>query len=361
MTMDFGDFCGRSRGTPREIPPRVGESTRVRDDAGLGWAEECLRPYTCKSKSRFRLARLRLACRDDNRCCVLPSSDVIRFNEIAPSVYSVAAVFIWGTADFAGGYGSRRANAFVLTAFSHVCAFGLMLGIALATHGTFPDRTSILWTLAAGAVGGFSLAVFYGALASGQMGLTAPIAALLGAAIPTLVDIFLEGAPSRWSMAGFALAVVAIWLITRPEAGGETDSEGRPKGVLTAALAGVGFAGFYLCIHQAHGSPAWIALVSRVGSFVATAVAVVVTRAELSLNRSASLLGMLAGFADITASALFIYASQRGRLDEAVVITSLYPAVTVILARWVLKEHFSRWKVVGLLAALVAVPLIATG
>ena len=70
---------------------------------------------------------------------------------------------------------------------------------------------------------------------------------------------------------------------------------------------------------------------------------------------------MLAGFLDITASALFIFASQHGRLDEAVVITSLYPAITVLLARLVLKEHFSRWKFVGLLAALAAVPMIAAG
>jgi drug/metabolite transporter (DMT)-like permease len=69
----------------------------------------------------------------------------------------------------------------------------------------------------------------------------------------------------------------------------------------------------------------------------------------------------MAGSLDITGSALFVFASQHGRLDEAVVITSLYPAVTVLLARLVLKEQFSRWKFVGLLAALAAVPLIAAG
>jgi len=193
------------------------------------------------------------------------------------------------------------------------------------------------------------------------MGLTAPIAALLGAAIPTMVDVALEGAPSRWTIAGFALAILAIWLITRPEPSGETDSSARPAGIGMAALAGVGFAGFYLCIHQASGSPVALAAVSRIGSFAATAVAVVVTRAPLRLDRPRAALGMLAGFLDIIASALFIFASQRGRLDEAVVITSLYPAVTVLLARLILKEHFSRWKFVGLLAALAAVPLIAAG
>jgi len=292
---------------------------------------------------------------------MLPSSGVSSLTQFAPAAYSVTAVFLWGAADFAGGIGSRRANAFVLTAFSHLCAFALMFAIAVGQHRTFPAGASIVWALLAGAIGGFSLALFYGALASGQMGLTAPIAALLGAAIPTMVDIALEGAPSRWTVAGFGLAILAIWLITRPEPSGEKDSSGRPAGLGMAALAGVGFAGFYLCIHQASGSPAGVAAISRIGSFAATAVAVVVTRAPLRLDRPRAALGMLAGFLDITASALFIFASQHGRLDEAVVITSLYPAVTVLLARLVLKEHFSRWKFVGLLAALAAVPLIAAG
>jgi drug/metabolite transporter (DMT)-like permease len=292
---------------------------------------------------------------------VLRSSDVSATIQFVPAAYSVTAVFLWGAADFAGGYGSRRANAFVLTAFSHVCAFVLMFAIALGQHGQFPSRASIVWALVAGASGGFSLAIFYRALASGQMGVTAPIAALVGAAIPTLVDIALEGAPSRWTISGFVIAIVAIWLITRPEPSDEKDSSGRPAGVGIAALAGVGFAGFYLCIHQASGSPLWIAAISRIASFTATAIAVVATRAPLNLDRPRLALGMLAGFLDITASALFVFASQSGRLDEAVVLTSLYPAVTVLLARLVLKEHFSRWKFIGLLAALAAVPMIAAG
>jgi drug/metabolite transporter (DMT)-like permease len=325
---------------------------------------------------------------------MLPSSGVPSLPQFGPVAYSVIAVFLWGSADFAGGYGSRRANAFVLTAFSHVCAFALMFTIALTQHGVFPSRASIAWALLAGAVGGFSLSLFYGALAAGQMGVTAPIAALVGAVIPTLVDIAVEGAPSRWTICGFVLAIIAIWLITRPESSdGESSKKASPdsgssnnyswdtnndkkgkndktannsaksqnSGIAIAALAGVGFAGFYLCIHQTSGSPLWLATVSRVGSFTATAIAVVVTRAPLALDRPRAALGMAAGFFDISASALFIFASQHGRLDEAVVITSLYPAVTVLLARLVLKEHFSRWKLIGLLTALAAVPMIAAG
>jgi drug/metabolite transporter (DMT)-like permease len=283
--------------------------------------------------------------------------------QLPPAAYSVASFMLWGTADFAGGYGSRKTNAFVLTAFAHICAFAVMLGIAWTESGVFPDRSSVFWALAAGAVGGVSLALFYRALASGQMGLSAPISAILAAGIPTLADIALEGAPSRWSVGGIVLAIVAIWLITRPETAGgqhrDNDRSGRPQGVAMAALAGVGFAGFYLCIHQAAGSPAWIAVIARAASFTVTAVAVVATRAPLRIDRRGVALGALAGVFDISANVLFIYASHLGRLDEAVVITSLYPAMTVVLARIFLKEHFSRWRLVGLLAALAAVPMIA--
>jgi drug/metabolite transporter (DMT)-like permease len=298
---------------------------------------------------------------------------VLNAPQFLPTLASVTAVLIWGTSDFLGGLASRRANAFVLTAFCHFCALALMTAIAFEQHRPFLDRSAILWALAGGALGGFALAVFYGALASGQMGLIAPVAALLGAAIPTLADVALEGAPKPWTFVGFALAIIALWLITRRE---ETEPEDRvsssgdvssetpsspSSGFLAAALAGTGFAGFYLCAHQASGSPVWIAGISRIGSLAATTAAIAVTRVPLKLSRPAALLGVLAGFLDISGSALFIYASQHGRLDQAVVITSLYPAVTVILARMVLKEHFTRWKLIGLLSALAAVPIIASG
>lgn len=292
---------------------------------------------------------------------MLPSTGVSSAPQFVPAAYSVASVFLWGAADFSGGYAARRANTFVLTAFSHLCAFGLMLAIAFAQHGAFPSRASIFWAVVAGAVGGFSLAIFYRALASGHMGLAAPVAALLGAAIPTLVDIAMEGAPGRWSIVGFALAIFALWLITRPEPSGENDESNHPKGVAAAALAGVGFAGFYLCIHQATGSPTWLAAISRIGSLAATTTAVIATRAPLKVNRTTISFGAFAGWLDVIGTTSFIIASQLGRLDDAVVITALYPAITVLLARIVLKEHFSRWKFVGLLAALAAVPLIAAG
>src|ERR1700722_12380984 len=148
---------------------------------------------------------------------MLPSTFMSPAPQFAPAACSLAAVFIWGASDFTGGYAARRANAFVFTAAAHALALLLMLSLALAEHAPFPSRAGILWALLAGGIGGFSLAVFYRALAEGKMGLTAPIAALLGAAIPTLADIAIEGAPHAWTFAGFTLAIVAIWLITRAE------------------------------------------------------------------------------------------------------------------------------------------------
>ena len=91
---------------------------------------------------------------------MLPSSRVSSLNPSNPAFYAVAAVFLWGTSDFAGGFASRRANAFVLTAFSHLCALVLMLVVALSLHDQIPSRESMLWAYAAGAIGGFALALF---------------------------------------------------------------------------------------------------------------------------------------------------------------------------------------------------------
>ena len=71
--------------------------------------------------------------------------------------------------------------------------------------------------------------------------------------------------------------------------------------------------------------------------------------------------GAFAGCLDVTGTIMFVRASQTGRLDTAVVLTSLYPVITVLLARVFLKEHFTRWKTVGMAAALAAVPMIARG
>lgn len=127
-----------------------------------------------------------------------------------------------------------------------------------------------------------------------------------------------------------------------------------------AALAGIGFAGYYLCTRQAGADSAfWIAAVTKISSFILTSLMVLLSRSARNIDGSGIVFGVVAGCLDVTGSVLFIRASQTGRLDSAVVLSSLYPAITVLLARFILKEQFTRWKTLGLLAALLAVPMIA--
>jgi drug/metabolite transporter (DMT)-like permease len=277
------------------------------------------------------------------------------FPEYLPAAYALSAVGIWGASDFLGGIGARRANAFLFTAIVHLSGMVMMGGLALLTRAPLPGHASLLWALLAGSVGGISLALFYRALASGKMGLTAPVAAVLGAGIPTIVTAFAEGFPGYRHIAGFVLAGIGVWLISRTE-----DSAGRPEGLGLAVLAGIGFAGFYLCINRAGtGSALWIAVISRAGSFFVTSAFVLFGRHTRAVPPPVLAIAMLTGCLDITGSAVFIRANQIGRLDEAVVLSSLYPAVTVLLARIFLHEHFSRARTVGMLAALLAVPMVA--
>lgn len=272
-----------------------------------------------------------------------------------PAAYALTAMGVWGASDFIGGVGARRANAFLFTAIAHLSGVVPVAVLATLTHAPFPGRGSLMWAVTAGGVGGVSLALFYRALASGKMGLTAPVAAVIGAGIPTLVAAYTQGFPGYRHMAGFALAGIGVWLISRTERG-----TGRPEGLGLAVLAGIGFAVFYLCINQAGSASAlWLAVVSRAASFLVTTIFVLLGRHLRTVPAPVLGIAILAGCLDITGSTVFIRAAQSGRLDQAVVLSSLYPAVTVLLARLILHEHFSRARTLGMLAAIAAVPMIA--
>jgi drug/metabolite transporter (DMT)-like permease len=287
---------------------------------------------------------------------MLPSSSMSATPQVITAAYGMAAVLAWGTSDFLGGYATRRANAFLFTAVVNVGGLLLVGTLAFATHAPLPSAPSAAWVLAGGISGGTGLAIFYRALSSGRMGLTAPVAAVLGAAIPAVFSMFTEGPPGRIPLLGFAFAALGLWLITRTEDGG------KPEGIGLAVLAGIGFASFYLCVRQAgDASPLWIASLTRAGGLIVTSLIVLSLGKFRDITPVGVRWGVLTGCIDSLGTILFVHASQTGRLDEAVVISSLYPAVTVLLARVFLKEHFTRWRFVGLLAALAAVPMIAAG
>jgi drug/metabolite transporter (DMT)-like permease len=276
--------------------------------------------------------------------------------QLASTLFALGSLSTWGLSDFVGGYTAKRFQPFFLTAIGHLAGAALMATLAVGNHETLPPFSNLRWAAAAGACGGVSLALFYRALSQGNMGMAAPVSGVLGAALPVAFAIFTEGAPGVIPIGGFVLALIGIWLISRPEDGR------RPEGLALAIISGFGFALFFVFIKQAgSGAALWIAACSRSASLIATGAIVLAGRKFSPTYPLGLALGVAAGSIDATGTFFFVRASQTGRLDTAVILSSLYPVVTVLLARLLLREHFTRWKSVGIAAALIAVPMIATG
>jgi drug/metabolite transporter (DMT)-like permease len=268
---------------------------------------------------------------------------------------SLSAAAIWGGGDFAGGIATRRANVFRVVAGAHACGLALMLALAWLTHEAMPPRSSLAWGVVAGITGAFGIAALYKGLAIGRMGVVAPVASVITAALPVLFGFRTEGLPDFGRLAGFALALVSIWLIARPE--GKGDSH---RGLGLAILAGVMFGLFLISGKQAgQGGVFWPLAAARAASTLLMLLIVGFLPRDPRSLRPALLPILLSGLCDSGANALFLAATRYGRLDVASVLSSLYPASTVILARVLLKERISRMQGVGILGALVAVALIS--
>ncbi len=274
-------------------------------------------------------------------------------NFLSPGL-SLAAAASWGAADFSGGVAAKKVNTFGVVVVAHGTGLLLMLLLALVAHEPLPGRTSLLWGCAAGLVGGIGLAAFYKALAVGKMGINAPLSAVITAVLPVLFSFGTEGLPRPLQLIGFVLAFVGIWLIAAQGGGG------RPEGVGLAILAGIGFSGFLLFIKLA-GSTAvfWPLVAARAASSLLMLTIVLIGGREWKPVPGVLGYMLLAGVLDSGANALYLAATQHGRLDVAAVLSSLYPASTVILARVLLKERLSGAQSTGIVAALIAIPLIA--
>jgi drug/metabolite transporter (DMT)-like permease len=213
----------------------------------------------------------------------------------------------------------------------------------------------LLWAGVAGVAGTGGLVALYRALATGRMGVAAPITAVVTAAVPVVVGAFLEGMASGRQLLGFGLALVAVWLVTRT-------GDGLPVRVRDLGfplLAGIGFGVFLVLIDRVSETATfWPLLASRTASVAALLVVTGAVRSKALPARGQLPLAALAGLLDTAGNLCYALAARFGRLDTAAVLSSLGPAVTVLLARLVLKEPISRLQWLGVLAALVAVGLI---
>jgi drug/metabolite transporter (DMT)-like permease len=269
---------------------------------------------------------------------------------------SLASAATWGGGDFAGGVAAKRANVFRVVAVAH--AFGLvaMLALALLFREAVPPAADLWWGGAAGIAGAFGIAALYQALAIGSMGVVAPVASVVTGILPVLVGIRTEGMPDRLQLLGFVLALVSVWLVARPNE--YIDSH---RGLGLAVLAGVMFGLFLIAGKQAgHHGVFWPMVAARLASTSLMSIIVVLSLRDARPLRNVLWAMVLSGLLDSTGNALFIAATRHGRLDVAAVLSSLYPASTVILARVLLKERISKWQSAGIVGALASVALISS-
>lgn len=268
---------------------------------------------------------------------------------------SLGAAASWGAADFAGGIASKRAKVLGVVALSYGTGLIVLTTLALITHEPFPSWTVLGWGALAGLTGAIGLSTLYAALSTGKMGINAPVCAVIGAALPIAFGVFTQGFPQLLQISGFLLALIALWFLAKPEG-----SSGSPKGLGLAIIAGVA-TGLFLVIIKQVGDTAlfWPIAASRFSSTTAMLIFVTVTGRQWVPNRGVLPLIIVGGTLDAFGNAFFLAAAQRGRLDIAAVLSSLYPAITIALAALLLKERMTRLQTAGMLAALVAIPLIA--
>ncbi|HEU5161204.1 MAG TPA: EamA family transporter [Streptosporangiaceae bacterium] len=311
---------------------------------------------------------------------------------------SLGSAVVYGAADFFGGAASRRASARSVLLVSLPIGLVVLIVAALATGHTLSAHDS-MWALVAGLAGGGGLIVFYDALARGPMSVVAPVAALVSALLPVAAGLAGGERPTPSVLIGVAICLAAICLVSLEEPraaatdaaatdAAATDAAGpaasdrrrRPRSVrgpLMAALSGVGFGVFFILLREAGRHDwAWALVVSRAAG-LAVVIAVVLggwalTRASrrsaagvparlIPTDPAALLIAVLTGILDSLANTLYVFASRAGMLSLAAVLTSMYPAITVLLARVVYSERLRMVQRLGVALALAGVALVTAG
>ena len=275
---------------------------------------------------------------------------------MATVIFGLAASLFWGSGDFNGGLASRRANATSVVIGAYTIGFFLLIGLALLWREPFPGPLDLVWGGLAGFAGAIGLISFYSAMSIGRMGIAAPVSAVLTAGLPVIFSAFTQGLPSLLQLGGFVLALLAIGLISRPE--GE---KGRPEGLGLALLAGCGFGCFFILVsHVSQAATFWPLSAARLTAVLLLLVMAGIRRQGAIPKMTVAPFVLLAGVLDAIGNAFFVLATHSGRLDVAAILSSLYPAATVLLAAIVLRERMTRIQTIGILLALIAVPLIST-
>jgi drug/metabolite transporter (DMT)-like permease len=270
---------------------------------------------------------------------------------------------LWGSADFLGGTISRRHQAALVVGASQAVGLLVIAVVAVATGSLGDDTGYLPWAVLSGVAGVIGLVSFYAALAAGTMGVVSPIAAL-GVVVPVLAGLGQGERPGAVQLAGIVVAIAGVVLASGPELSGRAGA--RP--VVLAGVAAVGFGVALLAIAKGSQHSTLMTLttmrltsVTLLGIALAVALARGGRRSDYLLTGRDLALVALVGVADLSANLAFGLASRRDDVSVVSVLGSLYPVVTVLLARLLHSERLGRLQTLGVAGALAGVVLIAAG
>jgi uncharacterized membrane protein len=263
-----------------------------------------------------------------------------------PIILAAVSAVAFGTADFAGGKASRRANPIAVTVVSQLLSVPLLVVLVLVVPGT-PTVADIGWGLLAGVAGAGGVMLLYRALSSGMMAVVAPITAITAAVVPIIAGLFMAASPGTPALTGAGLAVLAIALVSLGEGGNRRSVPVRLVGL--ALAAGGLFGVFFTLLGQADESAGmWPVAAVRASSIAFGLALAVGTGVRLRLGRHVLGWAAIAGLLDSAANALFAAAAARGHLSIVAAVAALYPASTVLLALAVDRERLRPLQVAGL-------------
>lgn len=274
------------------------------------------------------------------------------------SLLALASSAVWGTSDFFGGLMAKRLPAVAVVGITQGLAFVLLCVVVLVrlALGHPPEWGSwVGWAMLAGVSGATGLVAFYTALASGTMGVVAPIASM-GVLVTVGLGVASGETPSSWVWVGIAVAVVGIVLASGPEVSGAVSA--RP--VLLACVAAAAFGMALFSLDRGSRDSMLMTLWGMRFTSVVIFATVALSRRSVGGARRTHLLPLaLIGSADLLANVLFATASSRGQVSIAAVLGSLYPVATILLARIVLKERLRVIQQVGVVCALAGAAIIS--
>jgi drug/metabolite transporter (DMT)-like permease len=270
---------------------------------------------------------------------------------------ALGASLSWGFADFFGPLKGRTFGA--LRVLVYVQLGGLVtIAIIVAIRGKGPDDPAVLLAIPAALSGTLGLYAYYRGMAVGAMSIVAPIAGI-SAVIPLTVGFLSGDNPSTWQVLGMACALGGVFLASREP--GRAGSR-LAAGVGLALLAALGFGGYFPPMHAAGNADFWWAsLIFRMTSTSVILAAVAVVRPALGIPALQLPVLWLIGIGDMLGNLLFAAASTSGLVSVTSVLASLYPIVTVILARVILRERVARSQEAGIGLTLAGVALISAG